>query len=169
MMKIKISNLSEGTHKFRFLEPVNTVGLGSPFEGDVEVDAELKKTHDQLILDSAISVNASFECDRCTAPVKRLLHADYKMVYLSGMEPVESESDNIIYLPSEADVIDISNDVRDFSILAVPMKSLCRDDCRGLCSKCGKNLNDGDCQCSKDETDSRWLPLMELKNKLNNN
>jgi uncharacterized protein len=82
---------------------------------------------------------------------------------------VESESDNITYISSEADVIDISNDVRDFSILAVPMKKLCSDNCKGLCSKCGQNLNEGDCQCSKDETDIRWLPLMELKNKLNTN
>ncbi len=168
-MKIKISNLSEGTHKFRFSEPVNTIGLEAPFEGNVEVEVEIKKTHNQLILDSSVSVNAVFECDRCTVPVNKLLHANYEMVYLSRIEPVETESDNITYISSEADVIDISNDVRDFSILAVPMKKLCSEDCKGLCTRCGKNLNEGDCQCSKDETDIRWLPLIELKNKLNTN
>jgi uncharacterized protein len=168
-MKIKISNLSEGTHSFRFSEPVETIGLEPPFEGNVEVEVELSKTHNQLILDSSVSVHAAFECDRCTSSVKNMLHADYKVVYLLGVDPVESRSDNIVYLSSEADVIDLSGDVRDYSILAVPMKRLCREDCKGLCSKCGKNLNEGDCSCSKDETDARWQPLMELKNKLNNN
>ncbi|HKB87325.1 MAG TPA: DUF177 domain-containing protein [Ignavibacteriaceae bacterium] len=168
-MKIKISNLSEGTHNFRFSEPVNVVGLELPFEGNVEVEIELKKTHNQIILDSSVSVSIVFECDRCNGTFKKLLGTGYKMVYLQGMEPVESQSDNIVYIPSVADVIDISDDVRDFSILAVPMKKLCSEECKGLCSRCGKNLNEGNCSCGKDETDVRWLPLMELKNKLNTN
>jgi uncharacterized protein len=168
-MKIKISNLTEGTHHFKFSEPVNSVGLEAPFEGNVEVEVELRKTHNQIILDSNIFVNALFECDRCTTTFNKLLNFDYKMVYLLGVEPVESESDNIAYLSSEEDVINISDDVRDFSMLAVPMKKLCSEDCKGLCYKCGKNLNEGECSCSKDEPDSRWLPLMELKNKLNTN
>ncbi len=168
-MKIKISNLSEGTHNVRFSEPVNEIGLELPFEGNVEVEVELKKTHNQIILYSSIFLSVVFECDRCTGAFKKLLRTNYEMVYLQGMEPVESQSDNIVYIPSAADVIDISDDVRDFSILAVPMKKLCSEECKGLCSRCGKNLNEGDCSCSKNETDIRWLPLMELKNKLNTN
>ncbi len=168
-MKIKISNISEGIHHFRFSESVNSVGLESPFEGNVDVEVELRKTRNQIILDSTVFVNTGFECDRCTTHFNRLLRANYKMVYLQGVESVESGSDNIVYLSPEADVIDISNDVRDFSMLSIPMKKLCSEDCKGLCYKCGKNLNEGECTCSKDETDARWLPLMELKNKLNNN
>jgi uncharacterized protein len=49
------------------------------------------------------------------------------------------------------------------------MKKLCREDCKGLCNVCGKDLNDGDCNCDRSNADIRWLPLKELKNKLNNN
>ena len=168
-MKIKISNLSDGTHEFRFLEPVDSVGLESPFEGKVEVEVKLTKAHSQLILDTTLLVNAVFDCDRCMTTVNIQLNADYKMVYLQDVEPVENNSDNIAYISSEADVIDISNDVRDFAILAVPMKKLCSEDCKGLCPRCGKNLNEGECSCNKDETDIRWKPLMELKNILNTN
>ncbi len=168
-MKIKISNLSDGSHQFRFVEPVNTLGLELPFEGSIEVDVEINKAHNQLILDSSILVNTVFECDRCTASFSKALRTNYEMVYMLGVNPVESESDNIAYLSAEADSIDISDDVRDFTILAVPMKKLCSEDCKGLCSRCGKNLNEDDCTCSKDETDARWRPLMELKNKLNTN
>lgn len=168
-MKIKISNLSDGTHHFKFVEPVTSIGLEIPFEGNVEIEVELKKAHNQIILDSVILADAIFECDRCTTSFDKTLNADYRMVYLLGVEPVESESDNVIYLSPEADIIDISNDVRDFSMLSLPMKRLCYEDCKGLCYKCGKNLNEGDCSCNKNETDARWLPLKELKNKLNTN
>jgi len=168
-MKIKISGLSEGIHHFRFSESVSLVGLETPFIDNVDVEVELKKSHNQIVLDSVIFVNTEFECDRCTVHFHKLLRADYKMVYLQGVKPVESKSDSIVYLSPEADVINISNDVRDFSMLSVPMKKLCSEDCKGLCYKCGKNLNEGECTCDKNDTDARWLPLMELKNKLNTN
>jgi uncharacterized protein len=168
-MKIKISNLSDGTHYFRFSEPVNKIGLEPPFLGNVEVEVELKKAHNQLIVDSSVLVNAEFECDRCASVFNKQISADYEIVYLIGVEPVESESDNIVYLAPEADVIDLSGDVRDYSILATPMKKLCSEECKGLCSKCGKNLNEGPCSCSNEKTDIRWKPLMDLKNKLKTN
>jgi uncharacterized protein len=168
-MKIKISNLSDGSHQFRFVEPVNTLGLESPFGGNIEVDVEINKVHNQLILDSSILVNAVYECDRCAASFYSPLRTEYKMVYMPGMEPLDTASDNIAYLSVEADSIDISSDVRDFTILAIPMKKLCSEECKGLCPRCGKNLNEGDCSCNIDENDVRWLPLMELKNKLNTN
>ncbi len=168
-MKIKISNLSEGTHKFRFVEPVESVGLDVPFEGKIEVEVELKKTHNQIILDSSILTNTKFDCDRCTVPFNKTLSVKYEMVYFLGVKPIASKSDNLTYLTPETDLIDITNDVRDFSMISVPMKKLCNEDCKGLCYKCGKNLNEGDCSCNKDETDSKWLPLIELKNKLKTN
>ena len=86
-----------------------------------------------------------------------------------GQEPDDNDSIDISYLPLEADKIDITKDVRDYALLAIPMKKLCKEDCKGLCVNCGKNLNEGDCNCSKDMIDPRWLPLQELKNKLNIN
>jgi uncharacterized protein len=91
------------------------------------------------------------------------------MVYLIGMQPQDSQSINIAYLHADADKIILDDDVRDYALLAVPMKRLCNVYCKGLCIKCGKNLNEGDCGCDHDNIDDRWLPLLELKNKLNNN
>ena len=168
-MKIKISNLGEGTHEFKLSEPVNSIGLESPFLGNVEVEIEIKKSHNQIILDSKIFVDAVFECDRCTVEFRKKLCTNFEMVYLQGVEPVESKSDNISYISLETDVIDISDDVRDFSILAVPMKKLCTEECKGLCYRCGTNLNEENCTCDKNYVDARWLPLKELKNNFNTN
>ena len=168
-MKIKISNLKDGIHNFSFEEPIGNIGLEKPFIGNIVVDIELNKLHNQLVMDSKLTMKMNFDCDRCNKEFESTVISNYKMVYLIGMEPEESESINLTYLAAEADKIVLDNDVRDFAVLAIPMKKLCKENCKGLCPKCGKNMNEGDCGCNQEKIDDRWLPLMELKNKLNNN
>jgi len=67
------------------------------------------------------------------------------------------------------DKIDTTNDVREFALLSVPMKKLCKENCKGLCPKCGSDLNKEKCKCITEEIDPRWKPLMNLKDKLNLN
>ena len=168
-MNIKISNLSDGIHNYKFEEAVSELGLEEPFIENLLVDAELKKSHNQVILDTKLSIKTSFNCDRCNKNFNTVLTSSYRMVYMFGTEPVDSGSINITYLSLETDKISIDNDVRDYALLSIPMKKLCKEDCKGLCTKCGKDLNDGDCGCQRNEIDNRWLPLLELKNKINTN
>ncbi len=168
-MKIKISNLSDGIHNFNFDEPAADVGLEEPFFGNISIDVELNKIHSQIVLNAKIRMQAEFECDRCTNNFTSTLTYSYKMVYLLGTEPENTEAINLTYLPADADKITLDFDVRDYAMLAIPMKKLCKEDCKGLCVKCGKDLNEGDCGCKREEIDERWLPLLELRNKINNN
>ena len=168
-MKIKISSLSDGVHNYYFDESIEELGLEEPFYGNCKVDVELSKLHNQIVLKASITLNTNFDCDRCNKNFDDVITSSYQMVYLFGTEPVDSGSINITYLPIAADKIELESDVRDFALLAVPMKKLCKDDCKGLCSNCGKDLNEGDCECEHNSIDPRWLPLTELKNKINNN
>ncbi len=168
-MIIKISSLVDGVYSYNFDEPVEEIGLVEPFNGNIIVDLELSKANSQIVMNAKLKVGARFECDRCTAEFNTDLSAEYKMVYLADESPEESDSVNIAYLSHDADKIDISGEVRDYAMLAIPMKKLCSDNCKGLCPKCGKDLNKGSCECSKNEIDDRWQPLMELKNKFNIN
>ncbi len=168
-MKIKISNLSDGVHNFNFDVNVGELDLEEPFWGNCKVDVELNKLHNQIILNANITLNVKFECDRCNKTFNTVIASYYKMVYLFGTEPVDNGSVNITYLPVDADKIDLAGDVRDYALLAIPMKKLCKENCKGLCVKCGKDLNQGECCCEFNGADPRWLPLTELKNKINNN
>lgn len=167
-MIIKISNLSDGVHYYNFEESAKVLDLNEFFVGNVIADVELSKSRSQIVLNTKLSLKAKFECDRCNSESEENVVTHYKMVYFFGMEPVEDGSIGITYLPLDFDKINLENDVKDFSILAIPMKKLCSEDCKGLCIKCGKNLNEGLCNCSQIEVDNRWSPLIELKNKLNN-
>ncbi len=168
-MFIKISNLRDGEYSYTFNEPIEEIELELPFYDNFTASVKVSKVHNQLILDAELSVNANFECDRCASLYKKEVKANYRMVYLFSRNGEEPDSINITYLPVDADRIVLDKDFRDYLILAVPMKKLCKDDCKGLCFKCGKDLNEGDCGCEKNQINTRWIPLTELKNKLNIN
>jgi uncharacterized protein len=85
----------------------------------------------------------------------------------------ESEAEQIdpsevqVILPGQT-VIDLADDVRQTVLLSFPLKNVCREDCRGLCSRCGKNLNEGPCDCKETLVDGRWDKLKELQNNKSN-
>lgn len=168
-MIIKISNLSEGEHNFVFENKIDVLELDEPFYGNYKSDVILQKLHDQLIVSVSSEFKVKFECDRCGTEFKSSLRSDYKMIYLMNEAPEETDSINVSYLSRDADKINIKSDVREFALLSIPMKKLCKEECKGLCFKCGKDLNKEQCACKTDEIDPRWKPLMNLKDKLNLN
>ena len=169
-MQIKIKNLSEGSHYYDLVEPVESVGLEEPFFDEIKINLALQKLHNQVILETKLNLNAHFICDRCASEFDSVLKSKYQIVYLFGQNPNnENDSLNVVYLPLDAAEINLDEDIHDYALLAVPMKKLCKEDCKGLCIECGKNLNEDSCNCAKNDIDSRWLPLQELKNKIDNN
>lgn len=169
-MQIKIKNLSEGSHNYNLIEPVESLGIDEPFFDTIKINLGLQKLHNQLVLDTELNLNAHFICDRCNEEFNTQLKSNYKIVYLFGQNPIhENDALNVVYLPLDASEITLDKEIRDYALLAIPMKKLCIEDCKGLCTECGKNLNVGSCDCIKHETDNRWLPLQELKNKIDSN
>lgn len=168
-MIIKFTNLSEGSHEFIFEEKVEKLDLEKPFYGKFKSLVVLNKLHDQIILSVKTVFKVKYQCDRCGIDYNTKLFSDYQMVYLMNEEPADTDAINIAYLSRTADKIDISNDLREFALLAIPMKKLCKEDCKGLCYKCGADLNKEQCTCQTKEIDPRWRPLLNLKDKLNFN
>jgi len=89
--------------------------------------------------------------------------------------PLESEkgSDEVAIHEAETEIgyyvgegMDLEDSLREQILLAVPIKTLCRYDCKGLCPTCGANRNEQPCGCDQSKPDPRWAALAELKNKL---
>ena len=79
----------------------------------------------------------------------------------------DPEDENIhLYNPMESPTVDITDDVRDALALAIPMKHLCKPDCKGLCPNCGHDLNKEECICLPAEIDNEWSALKELSERL---
>jgi uncharacterized protein len=166
-MKIKISNLDNGTYEYLFEGQVEDINITEPYYGQYKTQAVLTKYDNQMILDSKTNIDTKLVCDRCASNYQKEIASGYRMVYLFGEEIIDSNKEmvEINYIHKDTEKIDISEDVRDYAMLAVPMKKLCNENCLGLCYRCGKNLNEGKCNCSKEEIDPRWEPLLKLKNK----
>jgi len=169
MIKIKVSNLANGRFDFNFNGKVIDLEIPEPYIGNYNTNVVLDKFENQIIIDVETKIAANLICDRCAADFQSVINSKYKIVYLFQTNFNESvdEKEDIVYLHPDTDKIELSSDVRDFAILAVPMKRLCSENCKGLCPRCGKNLNDGSCNCDEKIIDPRWESLQKLRIKNN--
>jgi uncharacterized protein len=103
------------------------------------------------------------ECRRCLTPVEAPVALEIGALF--SKDPEALDDPDAYALEPDAMEIDVTPAVREELLLAAPRYVLCREDCRGLCPQCGKDLNAGPCGCAPVE-DLRWQPLKALKDKL---
>ena len=144
--------------------------LDSEFFGNVDLNCKMDKSSHQIVLTCEGEANVHSVCDRCNADFDETVDFNFQTIYLFTKDYItdEDEQENVRYISPEKTSINLDDDVRDFGLLSLPMKKLCSEDCKGLCPKCGKNLNDGQCDCKTEDVNPVWEPLQKLKDKLNN-
>jgi uncharacterized protein len=162
--RINISNLSEGIHEYFFEAEPSKIGLDERFTSTVKVKAKLDKSLHQILVLADVHAGADFICDRCLADFCRHLDTGYSMVYIQrDRSTVDAKKEEEIHvLSSDANYIDLDEDVRQYVLLTVPQKLLCREECQGLCPTCGVNRNCENCACCVQVADSRWDTLKKL-------
>lgn len=106
------------------------------------------------------------ECRRCLTPVATPLSLEIGALFTQDADALE-DPDSYVVAPDATD-IDVTPAIREELVLAAPRYVTCRDDCKGLCPQCGKDLNAGPCGCAP-TSDARWQPLKALKDKLRSN
>jgi len=122
----------------------------------------------KVLVEGTIRTTVSLNCSRCLKPVSYPVETRFREEY-NPAEDVDKEEEqelserelDLSYYSN--DELDISELIREQVLLSVPMKVLCRADCKGICPKCGKDLNEGDCGCKTDEVDPRLAPLGKFK------
>ena len=159
-VSIRISQLSSGVHEYHFASAPSDLGLEGNFKRTVTIDATLEKENRQILLTAKISASGTFRCDRCTEEFEQPLESEYTVVYLFAAP--EADDGDVRVIAPETPSIDLTGDIRDTVMLSVPLKLLCREDCRGLCPICGADWNHQTCSCVRVEADSRWDSLRKL-------
>ena len=101
-------------------------------------------------------------CDRCASEFTQDVEIPVDVVLVEELTNEDSEDEWVF--PLEADAADLDDIVRTVFVLNLGSKMLCQPDCKGLCCRCGKNLNDGPCTCEK-ELDPRFAALRQLLDK----
>lgn len=163
-MKITLVGLPPGTHRFHFEEKPATWGLENHphLRANIQLDVQLERGATQLILQQRVRTVGRFECDRCLEEFEAPLEDAGSVMFSTDEELVRGSEEEIRAFDSAAREIDVTDDVRDLLLLAIPNKFLCREDCAGLCSQCGANLNFESCRCAPRAVDPRWQALQKL-------
>jgi uncharacterized protein len=164
-MKILLSTVKEQSREFHLESPLVLESLkGRAGPGTVSLDVRVQPAGERWYLAGTVSARFPFVCDRCGEGYDGELEGDLTLVVLAkatpGLDPEESEE--IVVLPPGSQEIDLADKVREALLLDLPIRLLCREDCRGLCPSCGANLNAGDCGCDA-AADPRWSALRDLK------
>lgn len=133
--------------------------------GPVRVEADVIHSDGEFVADVRAKGTAEAACARCLEPVRLPLDVRFREIFRQGAAAPgererDQEEDEITYF--QGDFIDLTPSVAENLALGIPMKTLCRADCRGLCPTCGKNLNEGHCQCPVPIGDPRLAVLRDL-------
>ena len=128
-----------------------------PVSRPVEVRGEVRNSADVLTLELTASTTLDAVCDRCGRAFFQEKEVPYSCMLAEALQ--NEDSDEIVLL--EAGKVDAGELARTAFILGMDTKTLCSEDCKGLCPRCGANLNDGPCGCRK-EPDPRLAVLAKL-------
>ena len=133
---------------------VGVVELGGV--SPVVVDVMLEAIAEGIMASGTVDAAWRAECRRCLGAVQGAAHVEFRELYEE--RPTEGES----YLLADVH-LDLEPMAREALVLDLPLAPLCGEDCQGLCSQCGADLNLGPCGCRRDERDPRWAALDALR------
>jgi uncharacterized protein len=118
-----------------------------------------------------LATKLQIACARCLEAVPYTVDRSFELLFRpqsvnvgpDEQEMQDKDSEIAFY---EGDGVELKDILREQILLAVPIKTVCREECKGLCPHCGKNLNTGECQCEQDTADPRWDALKDLRGRL---
>lgn len=151
--------------EFRFraaADALDAVPDNAVLTGDITVSGTCANTGRAYRIEGAVRVLRSFVCDRCLDTFAESQVYPFGEDFVRGKEGDGAEDGVNRFF---GDAIDITPLVRDTILTAQPMRNLCRADCRGLCPRCGADLNQGDCGCERRSIDPRLAALTALLQK----
>jgi len=135
-MKIYVDKIPEGG--IELTEKIQPEALSIDTEGvsffkPVDVKANVLKSGAEMFADILLEAPVEYTCSKC----------------LSKFEGIFKKKFNLILEVKPAEVVDLSDEIRQEIILDYPIRIICKEDCKGLCPNCGQNLNTGECDCNK--------------------
>ena len=145
MMKIIVSNLAEGEHKYEFKESEDYLELVDLRTKDgFNVNVTLNKSDMQIHAIVEVSAVLIFPCDRCTDDFEFNLNTEFDVVFKYSKNDVElnsTDNDNIFFISPETNNIDLKNVVRENILVSIPMRHVPEEN-DGVCSYCKKEINE---------------------------
>ena len=171
-MKLDLRPLLAGDRLLTFnyelsldIDPKDTSSFlyGVSFPSPMKVKGDITNTAGYMRMHLDMSVDYTAECARCLAPVRGEFSLNLEKTVAPRNLLSDLDEDKLDdYAIIEDGFLDMDEQLRAQLEMEFPVRFLCRDDCKGLCQRCGKNLNEGKCDCVEKEIDPRMAPLQKL-------
>lgn len=162
-MKIDLTNLFNGSNEAVSIDYTLDLsdlsyGIYNPIDDGADIKGSVYEKADVVYLDISVSFVFNGVCDRCADEITKKMSFSLNKILVQSLAN-DVDYDN--YIVIENGILDLDELIKEEVQLFLPSKMLCKDDCKGLCYKCGKNLNYGKCSCKK-EVDPRMAALLQL-------
>jgi uncharacterized protein len=172
-MKLDLTRYRQPVSHFaRTFQPEEVGGDSDAYQivAPVELEFDIHKDKEKFRLVGRVRAELELTCSRCVEAYRFPIDLDFDQRYLPSSEASteaerQVEEDDLETSYYGDDQIDLSELMREQFYLALPMKPLCREDCKGLCAQCGMNLNTGTCDCAAVWEDPRLAALKAIKEK----
>ncbi len=163
-MKIPILHLEDGSHVFEDRIEGGTLEFIEKeyYPGEIKVKVILSKFKENITCHVHIETDAHYQCDRCLEEYDESFLDDFEMIFHVGKSDFEVDEDDVMLISPETKEIDFTDRIIESLVLGVPMKKLCKPDCKGICPHCGADLNKESCKCPSGPVDPRWDELRKL-------
>ncbi|MDM7921218.1 MAG: DUF177 domain-containing protein [Pyrinomonadaceae bacterium] len=169
-MKIDLERLGHGSTTFEITVPESDLSPepGIHFPNGASAKGTVASGSAGVTVSGEIAARPLIDCTRCLEPVEKELSFQFDAVFVRPEDftadkerEVHGEDLNVDIL--EGEQIDLYSIVREQLLLEMPEQVFCKEDCKGLCDRCGTNLNTDECRCKDDDIDPRWAALKNLK------
>ena len=171
-MKLDLRPLLAGDRLLTFdyellldIDPEDTSSFlyGVSFPSPMKVKGDITNTAGYMRMRLDMSVDYTAQCARCLASVNGEFSLSLEKTVAPRNLLGDLDEDKLDdYAIIEDGFLDMDEQLRSQLEMEFPVRFLCREDCKGLCQRCGKNLNEGECDCSSKEIDPRFAPLQKL-------
>ena len=174
MIRLDVASLPEGHSHKDLEEEASELDIdleGGRLASPITVSLDITRNGDNLFLTGRATVNAVLECARCLEEYSYTLEGPIGLVVVVGEDKEgggsgegDQEDESLVRVPGGSRYIDLADEIRSELLVRIPIKPLCTEECKGLCSTCGTNLNCDKCSCQNSRRESRWDALKNLKN-----
>lgn len=176
-MKVRVDHIREATRELAFCEPASSfpvlVAMAEAdecsFTGSVQTQLTAGREMDHYRVEGMVTVPVRQTCSRCLVSFEQELISRFTIFFREESSPVEDENEveleeqDLVSATFMGDEIDLLPEIGEQVALAVPLKPLCSEHCKGLCPICGVDLNNAPCGCSREPVNMKFAALKDFK------
>jgi uncharacterized protein len=168
-MQLNVSQLLQepvgSTREYEIDEAADIIGDGQKYA--VRGECRLLHLQRSILAKCRFDTVVELNCGRCLGQFRHPLKIKFEEEFVPTVDvtsgvPLPEPEEATTFTIDEHHILDLTEAVRQYMLMALPMKALCVEDCAGLCPDCGQDLNRGPCDCPPREIDARWSELTKL-------